>query len=184
MPTDPGRVYIDLVMTRYGELFGSAPSHKVGDVAWNEHDAPPIIKFRFGPCFHEPPVEHDSIATERQEYEVRVWGDGADADAAEADARTIKNRLLLAARQIAHGTTAGAVADEAFYLDEEPWDWLEARHTHKGRALEGEFGVRLPVADQVFTEVTVTSFELDAEVDFDGDGASDETLATIVKPAP
>ena len=157
MSTDVARIYIDSVMLRLGELDGALLGlpYMVGGVAFAENDAPPIVKWAFGDVDHEPAVVGDTIGTEVQELRLRVWAAADDQDASEAATRTLKNKLLLAARQVA---LAGRVPDPIAFGR---FEWNVEFHNVYGRHLEGSILVKFGVPDQEFTTVVVAQAEAD-----------------------
>lgn len=173
MPLDPAREYIDEVMTRFGELFpGEQPPHVVDRVEKNWHAKAPRIEWEFGTIEHEPSVVVDSIGTEVQELLVTIWGDGASRDESESTARTAKNRLLLACRQVAQRTE---VPDPIFFGT---FDWLPEANMHLGRKLTGSIAVKFAIPAEQFEEVVITKLQVTEHADYDGNETFDATIHT------
>lgn len=173
MAVDVARQYIDDVETRYDELFpDETPEFKVGGLTLSENDSPPVIKWRFGGIEHEPSIIVDSIGTEVQELLIRIWGAGSNADETDASARTIKNRLLLACRQVAQRT---AIPDPITFG---AFEWSEEQHNVLGRHLDGSVEVKFAVAGEVFDTVTIAQAQVTQHADYDGDAVNDETIHT------
>ena len=170
MAYDVARQYIEDVMARYAELFDDPLPHKVGRTALAEQDEPPIVKWSFGRIRHLQAMQGESIGTEVQELELRIWGAGVDQDESESVARTLKNQLLLACRQVAQRSQ---IPEPIEFGD---FDWIEESHTDLGRALEGSVSMRFAVPAQVFDEVTVLKAQVTEHADYDGNATFDETI--------
>lgn len=193
MATDPARIYIDAVETRYAVLFPTdPPAFKIGWLAFDEHDAPPIVKFGFGDLEDDDAIGGETIGTETQELVVQIWGKGTSADQAtaqdeaEASVRTIRRRLLLACRDVAMAG-GGLVPDEPLELGRRHrsrWRWTREAHEHHGRMLTGSIWIRMTVPPEIFQTVKIESVQVTEKADYDGDGTPDETLDTHTAPAP
>ena len=169
---DAARTYITAVMARLDVIQASVTPFKIGDLTLAENDSPPIIKWVYGDIDHDAPVESGNIYTENQALIVHIWHAGADLDAAETNTRTLKNNLLIAARDVAQTSYAKQLAVGTF-------KWITPAHSHKGRSLVGELAIPLPVSARAQTFADIESVDLTGKATIDG---VDETLRTQTLP--
>lgn len=176
---DIARAYIAAVMLKLDELADvDEGTHlfKVGFKSFQEQDSPPIIKWAYGTISHDQAVAAGSIYSEIQQLIVRVWHFGEDQDEAETNTRTLKNNLLLAAREVATGGTLDILSR----LTVGDFEWAEEAHNRHGRWLEGSLFIRLAVPDQPVSTVLIESTQYDARAKYAD--SSTELIASVVDP--
>jgi hypothetical protein len=181
---DPAREFIDATMARLDALTGTTTPYKVGDPQWSEHDAPPVIKWRYGGIDHDEPEAAGSIFTETQQLWVKIWHSGGERDSgvAEQNTRTLKNNLLVAAREVAAEMFIGS---ELRPMSPGPFEWAEEANVHLGRALIGSLTVRMPVPGRVIATVQIDQVQHLGHADYVGiPGSTIETeqLWDITEP--
>lgn len=172
MSSDPARQYIDDVKDALEALFPGSPPFKVGALKFAENDAPPIVKWKFGGIEHEPSTVVGTIGTEIQELIVRIWNKGDDPDESDANTRTLKNRVMLACRQVAQRTQ---IVDPIAFGS---FEWNTEAHQNFGRFLEGSILVKFGMPNVVKPKALITKTQITQAADYDGDGVADETIHT------
>jgi hypothetical protein len=162
---DPAREFIDATMERLGELLEQPVPYKVGDPQWSEHDKPPFIKWRYGAISHSEPQTSGSIFTETQQLWVKIWHSGGERDSgvAEENTRTLKNALLVAARDTAQSMFP---ASDSPPMTPAEFEWVEEANVHLGRALIGTLTIDIPVAAEAFEFVTIIKVQHIGHADY------------------
>jgi hypothetical protein len=183
---DPAREFIDATMARLDELLPEPTPYKVGDPQWSEHDKPPVIKWRYGAITHSAPQTAGSIFTETQQLLVKIWHSGGERDSgvAEENTRTLKNALLVAARDAAQSMFP---ASESPPMTPAEFEWVEEANRHLGRALVGTLTIDIPVpsAPDEFVIITRVRHIGHAEyTDVIGTEIETEQLWDITAPLP